>query len=123
MPDEDLKALLAEHLAPLGPVAIKRMFGGAGLFLDGLMLGLIDDGVLYLKADDTSRSTFEAEGMAPFSYMRKGERATLTSYWRAPERLLDEPDELLAWAREAWAAARRAQSARPPKRRRRDTKP
>jgi DNA transformation protein len=112
MADEDLKALLEEHLAPLGPITIRRMFGGAGVFLDGLMFGLIADGVLYLKTDEAGRTEFEREGLEPFTYARKGERATLISYWRAPERLIDEPDELLAWARKASEVARRAHAAK-----------
>jgi len=107
--DEDLKVLLEEHLAPLGPIQVRRMFGGAGVFLDGLMFGLVSDGVLYLKVDDRNRPVFEAEGLGPFVYEKLGKPATLTSYRQAPERLLDEPDEMLAWARDALAAARRGQ--------------
>ena len=105
-------AMLLEMLAPLGPVQIRRMFGGAGVFLDGLMFGLVSDDVLYFKADDGNRAAYEAESMAPFTYAKQGGRATLTSYWRAPERLLDEHDELEAWARAAVGAARRANLAR-----------
>lgn len=105
MANSDLKVLLEEMLAPLGPVAIKRMFGGYGLFLDGLMFGLISDDQLYFKTSETGRSTFEAEGLGPFTYMKKGGPAVLTSYWQAPERLFDEPDELVAWARTAHRAA------------------
>ncbi len=106
--DNDLKTLLEEHLAPLGPVVIKRMFGGGGVFLDGLMFGLVSDEALYLKADDGNRAAFVAEGLAPFTYAKLAGTATLHSYWQAPERLLDEPDELRAWARDAYAAARRS---------------
>ncbi|MBS0241484.1 MAG: TfoX/Sxy family protein [Proteobacteria bacterium] len=89
------------------------MFGGAGLFLDGLMFGLITGDATYLKADAENRAMFEAEGMQPFSYLRRGAIATLTSYWRLPDRLLDEPDELLDWARASHACARRNASAKP----------
>ncbi len=108
MIDAELKAFIEELLAPLGPVTVRRMFGGGGIFLDGLMFGLVSDDVIYLKVDEANRSAFEAEGQGPFTYSRLGSRATLTSYWRVPDRLLDEPDELVAWAREAWAVARRA---------------
>ncbi len=106
--DNDLKALLEEQLAPLGPVVIKRMFGGGGGFLDGLMFGLVIEGVLYLKADDGNRPAFEAEGLGPFSYAKKGGTTTVMSYWQTPEHLLDEPDEMRDWARKAHAAARRS---------------
>ena len=106
--DDDLKALLEEHLAPLGPVVIKRMFGGGGVFLDGLMFGLVIEDVLYLKSDDGNRAAFVAEGLEPFRYAKTGGATTVMSYWQAPERLLDEPDELRTWARNAYAAARRS---------------
>src|SRR5690349_14638063 len=108
MIDPELKAFIEELLAPLGPVTIRRMFGGGGIFLDGLMFGLVSDDVIYLKVADASRPAFEAEGQEPFGYLRQGSRATLTSYWRIPDRLLDEPDEFVAWAQAAWAVARRA---------------
>jgi DNA transformation protein len=108
--DEPLRAWLEEQLAPLGAVVVKRMFGGAGVFVDGLMIGLVADSVLYLKTDDASRLDFEREGLAPFTYRRKGGRATVMSYSRAPERLLDDPDEMLAWASRAREVARRTAS-------------
>jgi DNA transformation protein and related proteins len=87
-------------------VAIKRMFGGGGVFLDGMMFGLVVDDVLFLKADDGNRFMFEAEGMGPFVYAAKGKSVTM-SYWRAPERLYDESDDLLVFARGSLAAAHR----------------
>ena len=103
---------LKEQLAPLGSVTIRRMFGGAGVFLDGLMFGLIIDDMLYLKAGDANRPDFEAEALPPFSYRRGNGQATVMSYWQAPERLLDEPDEMLAWAGKAIAAARAGATAK-----------
>ena len=97
---------LCDALRPLGPVIAKRMFSGAGLFCDGLMFGLIFGDTFYLKADAASQAAFEAEGMAPFVYESKGRKVAL-GYWRAPERLFDEPDELVAWARIALEIARR----------------
>lgn len=114
MLDQDMKAMLEELLAPLGPVVVKRMFGGGGIFLDGFMLGLVIEDVLYLKADDINRPKFEAEGLAPFAYDKKGGKTIVMSFWRAPERLLDEPDEMVAWARDAIAAARRAKRTKRP---------
>lgn len=96
---------LKEQMAGLGPVALRRMFGGAGVFLDGLMFALVVDDVLYLKADEPGRAAFEAEGLAPFSYATKNGEHTLTSYWRAPERCLDDPDDMTLWCRRAYDAA------------------
>lgn len=106
--DAALIAHLVDVLRPLGGIAAKRMFGGAGLFRDGLMFGLISDEVLYLKADTETVADFEAERLGPFTYgTRNGDRV-LTSYWRAPERLLDDDDEMRAWCRRAAEVATRA---------------
>lgn len=105
--DSGYIALLEDLLAGLGSVQSKRMFGGAGLFCDGVMFALIADDVLYLKADDDSKSDFEAEGLGPFVYSGKNKPIEM-SYWRAPDRLLDDGDEMLAWARVALAVAKRA---------------
>jgi DNA transformation protein and related proteins len=93
------------------PVTIRRMFSGAGIFADGLMFGLIVRDVIYLKADDTSIADFEREGCAPFTYTR-GKTSGRPSqhalpYWRLPERLYDDPDELAVWAARAFAIAER----------------
>ena len=109
MTHEDLRELFSAF----GPVAIRRMFGGAGIFADGLMFAIVSDGVIYLKADPDQVPHFEREGMSAFTYRTKmGERA-LTSYWRMPERLYDDPEELAQWARRAAAAAQRNAGARP----------
>jgi len=100
-------AYLEDVLRALGPITVRRMFGGAGVFADGVMFGLITDDRLYFKADDATRGTFEAEGLGPFTYRTRG-RIVALSYWRVPERLLDDPDEMAHWGRQALAAARRA---------------
>ena len=84
------------------------MFGGAGVFADGLMIALVSDGVLHLKADPQTVPAFEREGQEPFTYATKHGRRSLTSYWRMPDRLYDEPEELARWAHDALGAARRA---------------
>jgi len=109
---------LEELLAPLGRVVVRRMFGGAGLYCDGDMFALISGDTLYFKTDGEGRTAFEAEGMSPFTYATKGGSGTLGSYWRAPERLLDEPDEMVAWGRRALAVAHRAAAGRRPSARR-----
>ena len=116
-----LTGLLKELLAPLGQVGVRRMFGGAGVYCDGLMFGLIARDTLYFKADDGNRPAYEAEGMAPFAYEARGRTVELGSFWRMPERLLDEPDEMVEWARAALAAARRAEASKNPAGRRRTT--
>jgi DNA transformation protein len=103
---------LREQLAPLGRVAMRRMFGKTGVFCDGLMFGMVKDDTLYFRVDDQNRTDFkEAEGFPPLNYEKKGASIDL-AFWRAPERLFDEPDELVAWARAAVAAARRVATKR-----------
>jgi DNA transformation protein len=103
---------LREQLAPLGPLSMRRMFGKTGVFCDGVMLGMVSDNTLYLRVDDDNKAFFkEAEVFPPLNYEKKGESIDL-AFWRAPERLFDEPDELVAWAREALAAARRVAAKR-----------
>src|SRR5271155_5216105 len=98
---------LREQLAPLGRVTMRRMFGKTGVFCNGLMFGMVTNDTLYFRVDDHNRAVFkEAESVPPLSYEKKGRTIDL-SFWRAPERLLDEPDELVTWARAALAAARR----------------
>ena len=103
---EDLD-YLTELFSAFGPVKVRRMFGGAGLFVDGLMIGLVDDGTIYLKADEQTVPAFAREDLKPFSYKTKTGTHTLTSYWRMPERLYDDPDELARWATQALEVARR----------------
>lgn len=100
---------IKEQLSGFGPVSVRRMFGGAGIFRDGLMFALIADETLYLKADATSQGEFEALSLPPFTYGAKGGKHTVMSYWRAPEACLDDPSEMTEWARKAYAAALRAQ--------------
>jgi DNA transformation protein and related proteins len=98
---------LREQLAPLGHVTLRRMFGKTGVFCDGLMLGMVTDNTLYLRVDDGNRAAFaEAEAFPPLNYEKQGRTLDL-SFWRAPERLFDEPDELVEWARIALEAAGR----------------
>jgi DNA transformation protein len=96
-----------ELFSVFGRVAVRRMFGGAGIFADGLMIGLIANGDIYLKVDEKSVAAFKHEGMKPFTYGAKGRRMVM-SYWRMPDRLLDDPEQLAQWARAAQGAAQRA---------------
>jgi DNA transformation protein len=103
---------LREQLAPLGRITMRRMFGKTGVFCDGVMLGMVRDDSLYFRVDDDNRVAFkEAQSFPPLNYGKKGGTIDL-SFWRAPERLFDEPDELVAWARAALAAARRVAAKR-----------
>jgi len=103
---------LREQLAPLGQLQMRRMFGKTGVFCDGVMLGMVLDDTLYVRVDDHNRTAFkEAQSLAPLNYTKKGATIDL-AFWRVPERLFDEPDELVIWARAALAAARRVAAKR-----------
>jgi DNA transformation protein and related proteins len=104
--------VLREQLAPLGHVTLRRMFGKTGVFCDGLMLAMVRDDALYFRVDDDNRALFkEAEAFPPLNYEKGGGSIDL-AFWRVPERLFDEPDEFLAWARAALGAARRVAAKR-----------
>src|ERR1700759_2467991 len=99
--------VLREQLAPIGHVTLRRMFGKTGVFCDGLMLAMVRDNALYFRVDDDNRRVLkEPEAFPPLNYEKAGGSIDL-AFWRAPERLFDEPDEFLIWARAAMGAARR----------------
>ena len=88
------------------------MFGGHGVFHEGLMFALVADDVLYLKADDVSAPAFQRLGLGPFVYDKAGTKMAM-SYYLAPESILDDPDEARAWAALAFEAALRAKRPKP----------
>ena len=104
---DDFVDYVLELFGPFGTVVSRRMFGGHGMYLDGLMFAIVSRDALYLKADETNRVEFERAGCEPFGYARKGRRATL-GFFRAPEDAMDSPELMLPWARSAYAAALRA---------------
>ena len=106
---------LGEVFEEFGPILVKRMFGGHGLFHDGLMLGLVADDTLYLKADDESAHYFEDRGLPQFEYA-KADRTVKMSYYLTPEEIFDDPVEAAVWAERAFEAALRADR-KPAKRR------
>ena len=109
---ETFAEFLREQLAPLGRITMRRMFGKTGVFCDGVMFAMVAENTLYFRVDEQNRVTFkEAESFPPLNYEKKGDTIDL-AFWRVPERLFDEPDELVAWARAALAAARRVAAKR-----------
>ena len=85
----------------------RRMFGGHGLFRDGLMFGIVADEALYLKVDIGNLADFTARGLEPFTYQRQNKQTSL-SYYRAPAECLEEAEAMIEWADKAYAAALRA---------------
>src|SRR5262245_356683 len=102
---------LRELLAPIGRVSARAMFGGHGIYADGVIIGIVIDDRLYLKVDAATESRFRAAGCAPFVYL--GQRKPISmSYWSVPDAALDSPAEMQPWARLALEAALRKPSAR-----------
>jgi DNA transformation protein len=102
---------LQELLEKWGEVTARRMFGGHGLYHEGLMFAIVMNQHLYLKADAQNRPEFEALGLTPFTFAMKG-RPVALSYWSAPDAIFDEPAEAVRWAQSAWDAALRGHVAK-----------
>ncbi len=98
-------AYLLDLFAQFGPVRIRRMFGMQGLFAGDRMIGFAGEDALYLKTDAATRGAYEAEGCQPFVYRKSAGDEIVMSYYRIPDRLYDEPEELAIWARKAEAVA------------------
>ena len=103
---------ITELLAPLGSIRTRRMFGGAGIYCDEVMIAIVANEVLYLKTDAGNRAQFDAAGLEPFTYMARG-KATRMSYSRAPDEALESPALMRDWARGALAAALRGRKQTP----------
>lgn len=120
MPVSDgFKQFVVDLLVDFGPVTVRNMFGGAGVYADGVMFAILANDTLYLKADKTSARAFADEGMQPFTYRAEGREPIAMSYWEVPPRLLEEPRELASWAREAQRIAGAAKSTSKARRNRR----
>jgi len=115
----EYKEFLLDQFEPFGPVTIRRMFGGAGIFRDGLMFALVADDTLYFKVGDENQIDFEDRGMEPFTYLRKSKPASLR-YYEVPADVLEDPQELLPWAQKAFAVALSAAREKPPGKSRRE---
>ena len=108
---------LKEMFEPFGAVEVKRMFGGAGVYANGLCFAIESGGEVFLKVDAETEAALSAAGSSPFVYNAKGKPMT-TSFWRLPSAAYDEPDGLRRWAALAPEAARRkAAKAKPAKKR------
>lgn len=102
---------LRDQFRRWGPVEIRRMFGGHGIFRGGVMFALIHDETLFLRSDDANRAAFAAAGMGPFRYRRHGKLIAL-AYHQAPPEALEDSDVLGPWADLGFAAAQRRAEAR-----------
>jgi DNA transformation protein and related proteins len=110
--DEDM-AWFRELLEPLGRITVRRMFGGAGLYVDGLIVGLEIEGTLYLKTDASNRDLFADAGGRPFVYEGKAKPITV-NYWTPPDDAMDSPEAMRPWARLALEASLRSAAGKKP---------
>ena len=115
-PPSEFVAYVLDQLAELGSVTARHMFGGTGLYFDGVFIAIVFQDALYLKADDENRAMFDAVGSEPFIFESRHGETIETSYRAVPPEILESSDDLAQWARSAQEAALRAK-ARPPKKR------
>lgn len=119
MADNSFHEYVKELFAGLGPVQIKRMFGGAGGYADGVMFLLLAADTIHIKTDDALKAELREEGSGPFEWTpQSGPRAGETidlGYWRLPDSALDDPDEAAVWGRKALAIARAKAAGKPKK--------
>jgi DNA transformation protein len=107
---DDYLEFVADQLSGFGQVVTRKMFGGAGLYLEGIMFGLISpDNKLYLKADDTNRRDYEEVGMGPFvpTFSKPVKRTMEMPYYEVPGEVLEDREELQAWAGKAYVVAQK----------------
>jgi DNA transformation protein and related proteins len=106
------KDYVVDLMQPLGDVSAKAMFGGFGVFLNGLMFALIAESVLYFKVDDETETVFQEKGLESFTYSKKGKLFKM-SYYEAPAETLEDIDEMKSWATQAYETALRVSSKKP----------
>lgn len=105
--NDGLAEWLHEALEPMGRVAVRKMFGGAGAYVDGLIFGILADGELWIKADAESDPVFDAAGLPRFAY-DFGDKKGSMNYRRAPADVYDDPQALREWVRLGLEASARA---------------
>ena len=110
---KSFEAFATELLQGLGPVRVKRMFGGAAAYLDDRIFALFDDDAIWIKVDEVSEPTFIEFGSARITYPMKDGRIMDMPYRRLPEAALDDPDEAVRWARLGVEAAMRKPAKKP----------
>ncbi|MVA55725.1 TfoX/Sxy family protein [Agrobacterium vitis] len=108
---------IEEMFQSLGPVSIRRMFGGKGVYHQGIICALYLFDEIMLKADAQTAPEFAAAGARQWVYQRPDKKPVAMPYWSVPEDAFDDPDEMARWARLAYEAGIRTHKPSPPKRR------
>lgn len=94
---------IQDQLSEFGDVEIKSMFGGVGIFKDGLMFGKIGGDIFRLKVDETNKEQYEEKGMKPFHSEKKKKGMP---YWEVPQDVLEDRTELAKWANQSFEIAK-----------------
>ncbi len=100
MRDESFKDYVLDLFTDFGVVNVKSMFGGWGLYKDGIIFAIIVDGELYFKVDSSNKKDYEDYGSRPFEYTREGKQVAL-SYWLLPEEVMEDREKLYDWAQKS----------------------
>jgi len=100
MADDSFQEFVLDQLCALPELRAKAMFGGHGLYSGGHFFGILDEGRVFFKVDETTRATYESHGMPPFTYEMKGRPMTM-SYYEVPPEVLEDRNSAVAWATEA----------------------
>jgi DNA transformation protein len=108
---DDIAEYMNDVFQSFGPIALRRMFSGRGVFREGVMFALFNQDTLYLKTDEQNLASFQKLGLQPFSYVRNGKTIAL-SYYQAPAIVMEDPAEAAAWANLSYQAALRSTRAR-----------
>ena len=111
--DEGLYAWVQEALEPLGSVSMRKMMGGATLYLDGTVFAILDEGEIWLKADSETDAIWDAQGCEKFSVTFKDGKVDVMNYRRAPADVYDDPDAMRSWAALAVEAGLRGAAKKP----------
>lgn len=104
---DEFITFLHELFVPFGTISVRKMFGGYGVYHQGLMFALVADKQLYFKVDNISKEEFITKGLPAFEY-QKGDKTIAMSYHIAPEEIYDDAEQAVYWAALAYEAAFRA---------------
>ena len=102
-----LEYILNDAMDGIEGVTAKAMFGGYGLYKDGIVFGILADDELYFKVDDRNRAEYEKRGSRPFTYQGKNRKTIALSYWEVPAEILEDREVLSGWVEASVAASRR----------------
>ncbi len=112
--DDAFIEYLHELLDLLGKISTKKMFGGHGVYCNNVIMGLVINEALYLKVDEQSKDFFSKQGCEPFVYQSKAKQVAM-SYWSVPDEAMESSEQMLPWAKLAYAAALRKEKKLAPK--------